>query len=179
MADEDGDVFADGFLEPGGFDETWVRLDLGTRYVTITATAVEENLDTLSTCTRTISRRVDAITRIYAPSRCYNQRVRPPSMIVACGDGNLQLRSLRWRGWNTAVARARGLALINACLPYCAVGKFHRIRASVRLYSRKRCGNIGRYVYTKLRYRFIGPLPRGVPRRTGAAPFPCRMYDLG
>jgi hypothetical protein len=97
-------------------NDAWVSLDLGDRWVTITAIAVEEHLDG-SSCTRVISRRVDAITRIYTPSRCYNQRVRPRSMIVACRDGNLQLRGLNWRGWNRAVARARGVALINDCLP--------------------------------------------------------------
>ncbi len=177
MRDEAGRVFADVQLEPI-VDEAWLRFDLGDVWATVTATAVEEHLDGGS-CTRTISKRVNAVTRIYAPSRCFDQRVRPRSIIVACGDGNLQLRRLRWRSWEGRVARAVGVALANDCVPYCARGRFHRLPARVKLSGLKRCSNIGRYVYTRLRLRMGGRLPRGIPRRTGAVSFPCRLYNLG
>ena len=32
---------------------------------------------------------------VYFPSRCTNQSIRPRSVVVACGDGNFQLRNLR------------------------------------------------------------------------------------
>ena len=118
MFDEAGRVFADVRLEPI-VDEAWLRLDFGDRWATVTATAVEDHLDG-SSCTRTISKRVNAITRIYAPSKSFDSRVRPRSIIVACGDGNLQLRKLRWRSWEGSVARAVGVALANDCLPFCA-----------------------------------------------------------
>jgi hypothetical protein len=61
--------------------------------------------------------------------------------------------------------------------PYCAKGQFHRLPVNVQVYARKRCGSIDRYVYTKLRYRIRGRLPSWLRHRTGAAPFPCRIYD--
>lgn len=177
MFDEAGRVFADVRLDPI-VDEAWLRLDLGDRWATVTATAVEDHLDG-SSCTRTISKRVNAITRIYAPSKCFDSRVRPRSIIVACGDGNLQLRKLRCRSWEGSVARAVGVALANDSLPFCAAGKFHRLRTRVKLSGLRRCPNIGRYVYTRLSLRMVGRLPRGISRRTGAISFPCRLYDLG
>jgi hypothetical protein len=176
MADEDGDVFAQGKIEPI-VDDAWLRFDLGDRWAMITATAVEDHLDG-SSCTRTISKRVNAVTRIYAPSRCFDSRVRPRSIIVSCGDGNLQLRALSWRRWGAPVARGFGAALANDCVPFCAEGHFHRLPVRVKLSGLKRCVNIGRYVYTRLRFRMGGRLPRGFPRRTGAVSFPCRLYDL-
>jgi hypothetical protein len=80
--------------------------------------------------------------------------------------------------WRVCQRPARGTALANDCVPYCAKGRFHRLPVSVKVYSRKYCGNIERYVYTRLRYRIRGRLPRWLGRRTGAAPFPCRMYDF-
>lgn len=44
------------------------------------------------------------------------------------------------------MARAQGVALANDCVPYCAKGRFHRLPVSVKVYARKRCGNIDRYV---------------------------------
>jgi Excalibur calcium-binding domain len=176
MLDEHGQVFADGYLDPI-LDEAWLRLDLGNKYVVVRATGVEEHLDGTS-CVRTISKTVLARNRVYFPSRCFNPRYRPRSVIVACGDGNLQLKRLHWRDWNTRVARARGIARLNDCIPYCAAGHFHSLRVRAKLYARKRCANVGRYVYTKLRYTFRGRLPHWVGRRRGAARFPCALYDL-
>jgi hypothetical protein len=177
MADEDGDVFARVKLEPI-VDDAWLMLERGDAWATVRATAVEDHLDG-SSCTRTISKRVNAVTRIYAPSSCYDQRVRPARIIVACGDGNLQLRALTWRRWGAPVARAFGAALANDCLPYCAKGHFHRMPVHVRLSGLRRCSNIGRYVYTLLQLRIGGRLPRGITRRRASVPFPCRLYDLG
>jgi hypothetical protein len=175
MLDEHGRVFAEVQLSPG-IDEAWVMLELGNRYAQIVASAEEEHLDG-TRCMRRISQTVTAQNRIYFPSRCYNPRYRPAAIVVACGDGNFQLRKLQWRGWDSAVARARGVALANDCVPFCAEGRFHRLPVTVQVYARKRCGNSDRYVYTKLRYRIRGRLPSSLGRRTGAAPFPCRIYD--
>jgi hypothetical protein len=177
MANENGDVFARVKLEPI-VDDAWLMLERGDAWATVTATAVEDHLDG-SSCTRTIAKRVNAVTRIYAPSSCYDQRVRPARIIVACGDGNLQLRALTWRRWGAPVARAFGAALANDCLPYCAKGHFHRMPVHVRLSGLRRCSNIGRYVYTLLQLRIGGRLPRGITRRRASVPFPCRLYDLG
>ena len=116
--------------------------------------------------------------RMTFPSRCTTPRYRPRSIIVACGDGNFQLRRLRWRGWNRRVARGRGVGLVNDCIPYCAEGHLHRLPVAVTLSRRRFCGNVGRYVYTRLSYRYLRPLP-GVVTRPGRVPFGCGFYDIG
>jgi hypothetical protein len=51
--------------------------------------------------------------------------VRPPSIIVACGDGNILLIHLKWTSFGGATANASGDYSANDCKPYCAAGKFH------------------------------------------------------
>ena len=82
-------------------------------------------------------------------------------MIVACGDGNLQLTALRWKGWNGRTASARGTALMNDCMPYCAAGHLHRFRVAVRASQPASCRGV--YQYLHLRYRLVHP-QRGFSR---------------
>jgi hypothetical protein len=87
-------------------------------------------------------------------------------VIIACGDGNYQLRRLRWRGWNRATAKARGYAWVNDCVPYCAAGTFHRYRVRVRASRIRRCSHDDdRYRYTRLRITYPGRRLAGIPRR--------------
>ena len=60
-------------------------------------------------------------------------QVRPADFILACGDGNSRLASLRWSRWDAATARAKGVNWVNDCTPYCAAGRFHAYRVTVRL----------------------------------------------
>jgi hypothetical protein len=139
MVGADGDSFFRATVRRLDTETVFVRLDLGDRPVRIDATFTEQALDG-TTCTRTISRRVRGVLRVYFPSRCFNFRQRPRNVIVACGDGNFQLRQMRWRRWARPVARG----LVNDCIPYCAAGSFHRIPIRVRLSDRRLCRNVGR-----------------------------------
>ncbi|MFD3617915.1 hypothetical protein ACFWWT_22275 [Streptomyces sp. NPDC058676] len=60
-------------------------------------------------------------------------QVRPADFILACGDGNSRLASLRWARWDAASAQAKGINWVNDCKPYCAAGTFHSYRVVVRL----------------------------------------------
>ncbi|GAA3997310.1 hypothetical protein [Streptomyces plumbiresistens] len=60
-------------------------------------------------------------------------QVRPADFILACGDGNSRLASLRWTHWDAGSAKARGVNWVNDCDPYCAAGTFHSYRVVVRL----------------------------------------------
>jgi hypothetical protein len=93
------------------------------------------------------------ITRVYLPATCDGPRYRPRAIIVACGDGNLQLRSLRWQRWNSRVASAHGAVLANDCDPYCAAGHFHRLAARVTVSRPRQCRGV--YQYMRLRYRLL------------------------
>jgi hypothetical protein len=59
--------------------------------------------------------------------------VRPSTFMLACGDGNSRLESLRWTRWNGSSARAEGVNWVNDCTPYCAAGRFHAYRVTVTL----------------------------------------------
>ncbi|WP_405864997.1 MULTISPECIES: hypothetical protein [unclassified Streptomyces] len=63
----------------------------------------------------------------------WHPKVRPTAFMLACGDGNSRLSSLRWSQWGTNSARAEGINVVNDCKPYCAAGRFHSYRVVVRL----------------------------------------------
>jgi hypothetical protein len=89
--------------------------------------------------------------------------VRPASIVIACGDGNFYVDHLRWSSWGPTVANATGLGHANDCTPYCAAGKFHTYRLSVRLDLRRVCGTTRRIAqFTRISWRFTGVRPRGV-----------------
>ncbi|MEU1462769.1 hypothetical protein ABZ467_19195 [Streptomyces sp. NPDC005727] len=63
----------------------------------------------------------------------FQRTVRPADYILACGDGNSRLLGLNWTKWGFRAAMAEGLNAVNDCKPYCAAGKFHSYRVTVRL----------------------------------------------
>jgi hypothetical protein len=62
-----------------------------------------------------------------------NPETRPSDFLLACGDGNSRLASLRWSRWDADTARAEGVNWVNDCEPYCAAGRFHGYPVTVRL----------------------------------------------
>ncbi|MFI9648275.1 hypothetical protein ACIHAA_18510 [Streptomyces sp. NPDC052040] len=63
----------------------------------------------------------------------WHTQVRPADFLLACGDGNNSLSSLRWSHWDPGSATATGINVVNDCKPYCAAGKFHSYPVIVRL----------------------------------------------
>ncbi|MFF3849020.1 hypothetical protein [Streptomyces sp. NPDC002328] len=63
----------------------------------------------------------------------WDPQVRPADFILACGDGNSRLLSLKWSHWDADSARATGINAVNDCKPYCAAGTFRSYRVIVRL----------------------------------------------
>jgi hypothetical protein len=108
-------------------------------------------------CKRVLKTNVHGKDRVYFDSRCINKAREPNHIYIACGDGNFQLGKLRpWRRWDRKKARARGVAMVNDCIPYCAAGQFHRYRARVRVYKPRYCSYKQRFFYKKIRIRFDG-----------------------
>jgi hypothetical protein len=60
-------------------------------------------------------------------------QVRPADFVLACGDGNSRLSSLRWTHWAPASAEGKGVNWVNDCDPYCAAGTFRSYAVVVRL----------------------------------------------
>jgi hypothetical protein len=178
MIDSTGHVFRRAEL--GDLDESVIiRFGLHDRgAATVEASYVEIDPLTGAQCERLIAREVRPKRWILFPSRCERglQR-RPRSVIVACGDGNLQLKRMRWRGWNRLRVRGRGLAWLNDCIPFCAEGTFHYVRARVTLRRPRRCANVERYVYTRLTYRYVRR-PSWITWSGATVPFHCALFDL-
>jgi hypothetical protein len=145
--------------------ERYLRLDLGDAPATVTATFVQEPATDASSqpCTQTISALVRGYRHFGAIDRCDEPTYRPRSIVIACGDGNFGLESLRWRGWNRAVADAWGTAYANDCVPYCAAGRFCRYAVDVRAFRVRRMGD--GYAYTRLRVAYRNVRLAGAARQ--------------
>jgi len=91
---------------------------------------------------------------------CGGATSRPSTFVVACGDGNYQLRGLHWRTWGARIATATGWAHINDCVPYCAAGRFHSYPVRLRASRRADCSN-GR-AYRRLQIIFTQTRPAGI-----------------
>jgi hypothetical protein len=99
-------------------------------------------------------------------------KVRPTSITLACGDGNFYVTNIRWTRWGAGSAVGAGIGHQNDCTPYCAAGKFHSYRVSIRLDERRLCGSRRSAELTRAAWRFVGPKPRGAAR-AGSERFRC------
>jgi hypothetical protein len=90
-------------------------------------------------------------------------QVRPTLVYFACADGYFGAKHLRWTGWGSAFAAARGTAWLNDCKPSCVAGHFHSYPVVVVASGSQACA--GRLAYTTLTYAFIGrsPFPANSP----------------
>jgi hypothetical protein len=92
--------------------------------------------------------------------------VRPPSILIACGDGNFRLAQLHWSRWTANSAAGNGIAHINDCKPNCTGGTFHWYRhVSVRLTRAKKCSD-GHRLFTRIVWTFLKRRPADVQKRT-------------
>jgi hypothetical protein len=85
----------------------------------------------------------------------------PRAITVACGDGNMVLRELRWRNWGYQNATATGLAAANSCMPDCASG--HWLRFPVRVIASQLVLGDRFAAYGALTIDAVGKPPAGLP----------------
>src|SRR5436309_3136119 len=90
------------------------------------------------------------VTRVQWPGLRLDAHVRPSTIIVACGDGNLVLAHMRWTRWGGRTASGHGTALYNTCSPDCAHGHFAHTAVEATLSRPAYCGSEGRYAYRTL-----------------------------
>jgi hypothetical protein len=92
------------------------------------------------------------VKKTYMPNCTGKPLYRPKKVIVACGDGNVWLSKVHWKGWTRTVASATAVFHWNDCKPYCAAGHFHaRAGAHVRLYRVNLCKSKGFRQFTRMR----------------------------
>ncbi|MFF2811387.1 hypothetical protein ACFVT2_30290 [Streptomyces sp. NPDC058000] len=94
-----------------------------------------------------------------------NAQQRPGTFMLACGDGNNVLTSLRWSQWQSGSAVARGTDMVNDCRPYCAAGHFHGYPVKVRLdNAQPRAGHSGKRHFTRVTLTYPAGRPADTPR---------------
>jgi hypothetical protein len=98
--------------------------------------------------------------KVYYPG-CATTDYKPRDAIVACGDGNFQLRKMKWSSWGSTSAKGSGKASLNTCEPNCAEGKFKNYAATVKLTKPKTCKDLGVKVFTRLEVDFTSKRPAG------------------
>jgi hypothetical protein len=153
--DGKGATFFQGGTNRRGLRLFFIEFRLGDPPARVYASYTEVQPDGTE-CFREVSQKVSAKDRVYFPSKCLNAKQKPKRIIVACGDGNFQLKSLRWHGWNKKKAKAQGKALINDCRPDCARGTFHTYPARARVSKPYFCREERRYLYRRLKVRSRG-----------------------
>lgn len=102
--------------------------------------------------------------------------VRPQTIVVACGDGNFYIDSIRWTRWGASAAVGAGAGHQNDCTPYCAAGHFHTYPIAVRLSGPVTCVS-NRREFARVSWHWISRRPN----HTAAADFdtlPCRFLKL-
>ena len=83
-------------------------------------------------------------------------RVRPVTIMLACGDGGFIANRLSWTGWGSTFAAARGVASANDCTPNCAEGHYHTSPIVLIADGRERCPD-GRSAYARLTVAWPAP----------------------
>jgi formate-dependent nitrite reductase cytochrome c552 subunit len=86
-------------------------------------------------------------------------RVKPTSILLACGDGNARAVHLTWQQWGTRLANGRGDLTQNDCSPDCADGTFHTYPARFAL--SKTVPTAGQRYFTRVTVRFTDQGPSG------------------
>lgn len=70
-------------------------------------------------------------TRVLAD--CVHARYEPREVILACGDGNLVLKDMKYRTWTRYLATGTGTMWVNECEPDCARGTWAHVHTRFRL----------------------------------------------
>lgn len=98
------------------------------------------------------------------PSQCYDQRVAPVNVILACGDAGFIAQDLVWSTWGAEQASATGIASVKTCVPDCATGGRDEYPLALVAEELRDC-NYGKPQYTRVVYSFpaTSPFPPGSP----------------
>jgi hypothetical protein len=115
----------------------------------------------------------DAATRVVIPGCGGSDKARykPTTVHVLCDDGEFRVTNLRWSSWTGTIARGRGTAKVNDCMPTCDDGRVRSYKAKLVASRPKVCPN-GKRQFVRLRYEFPGEKPAGA-RSSGTLRRPC------
>jgi len=87
-------------------------------------------------------------------------RAVPRQIIVTRADANTVLKGISWKSYGSDSASGFGAAIVNACDPNCAAGRFQSFPATVKLSQPKDCRKDVRQ-FTRLVLTYAGAKPQG------------------
>ena len=112
-------------------------------------------------------------TTIGLPDCLGKPRIKPTSVVLACGDGNFRVDKLTWTGWSQTFAAGRGVGSLNDCKPNCVAGHFHIYPVILLATGRQTCH--GSPAYASVTYAFITQAPHPVKTvKAATISCPCR-----
>lgn len=75
----------------------------------------------------------------------------PETIVIACGDGNLQYKNIRWSNWTDTEANGTGEMAYSDCIPHCFNGTFFRDPVSLRLHDVRTIDGVQAFTYMTVR----------------------------
>jgi hypothetical protein len=90
---------------------------------------------------------------------------KPAKIVIACGDGNLFVKSITWSAWSSTSAKGKGTGRQNNCKPNCAMGRFKSYPLSIKLSAARSCPHSLRE-FNVLTYKYTGSRPAGTRKST-------------
>jgi hypothetical protein len=85
------------------------------------------------------------------------RETRPTTIVIACGDGNIQAIKLHWKSWTRASGLASGEIGINSCVPDCADGVFHYYDARITADSTTIDHGVNAFMRLRAEFVHVGP----------------------
>jgi hypothetical protein len=89
-------------------------------------------------------------------TNCFKARVKPASILLACGDGSNGLQKLKWSKWTATGASGSGTNWYNTCTPNCARGKIKKVPVTVALSKPISCKGLSYKLFDKGKLKFTG-----------------------
>lgn len=86
-----------------------------------------------------------------------------PHAIELAADGTFAMTGIKYASYGGPTTTATSRAYVRGCTPNCAQGKIYRPSATLRLEAQAQCQ--GKTIYSKLRYKLVGPLPADFRRQ--------------
>jgi hypothetical protein len=96
---------------------------------------------------------------------CLREQYKPQEIVIACGDGGVLLRHLRWTSWTRSKAKGAGDYSQNDCNPSCVSGHFHSYAVKVTLSMPVSCPKQKHRAFRRVNLSFSTPPPKGTPRQ--------------
>jgi hypothetical protein len=97
---------------------------------------------------------------------CFQEKLKPKQITIACGDGAVRLSKLKWSSWSRSQAQATGLYEVNKCNPSCAGGRFQSFPVSIGLSKPKTCPRHAHKAFGRVTFTFGSSRPSPAPGHT-------------